>query len=102
VDKFHKDLESAECRFQRGGRSEQGALPERGEVVRIVAGELVGEEAMVEDVRRVKDSERVADARTVVDLRVWGVPRPVEDPAYVVLRYSPPMTRGGANGELES
>ena len=67
----------------RGGRE----LPERGEVVRIVVGELAGEDAMVEEVGRI-------GARTLVRLRLWGFPWPVEEPAYAVARFTPPLTRG--------
>ena len=71
----------------RGGRE----LPERGEVVRIVCGELRGEEAMVEEVGR--DGSR-SSRRTFVRLRLWGFPWPVEEPAYAVARFTPPLTRG--------
>lgn len=58
-------------------------LPERGELVRIVAGELAGEEATVEDVGRDK-----AAGRTLVRLRIRGFPWPIEEPAYAVVKSS--------------
>lgn len=65
-------------------------LPVRGEVVRIVSGELAGEEAMIEGVERERFS-----GRTFVWLRVYGFPWSIEEAACSVVRAAAAAERSG-------